>query len=47
MIDSVARKKEGVKTREKREVPERREVVVREVNCILMLRNVTKPFPTD
>lgn len=43
MIDSVARKEEGVKTREEREVPERREVVVREVNCILVLREVSKP----
>lgn len=47
MIDSVSSKKEGVKTREEREVPERGEVVVREVNCILMLRKVSKWIPRD
>jgi hypothetical protein len=39
VIDSIAREKKGVKAREEREVPERRKVVVREVNCILMLGN--------
>lgn len=46
MINSVAREKEGVKTREEREVAERREVVVREVNGILMLREVSKALTT-
>jgi hypothetical protein len=39
VIDSVARKEKGTKTREEREVPEGREVVVREVNGILVLED--------
>jgi hypothetical protein len=37
VIDSVAREEERTKAREEREVPEGREVVVREINCILVL----------
>lgn len=40
MIDSISREEEGVKSREEREVPEGRKVVVREINCILILRDV-------
>lgn len=41
MIDSVARKKEGSKTRKKREISQRGKVVIREVNSILVLGAVS------
>lgn len=41
MIDSVAREKKGMKARKEGEVPERGEVVIREIDCILILDDVS------
>lgn len=41
VTDSVAREKKGVKAGEEREVRERGEVVIREINCILILRRIS------
>jgi hypothetical protein len=40
VINPIARKEKGTKAREEREVSEGREVVVREINCILVLEGV-------
>lgn len=41
VTDSVARKKKGMKAGEEREVRERGEVVIREINCILILHRIS------